>query len=263
MKGLEDRLGVRLLARTARSVSTTQAGEELLRTLRPALEDIQTGLQVLKAKRETISGLVRLTMVKQAAESVIRPTLGVFMNRYPDIEIEISVDDSFTDVVASRFDAGIRFGGQVEKDMVAIQVGPDARAAVVASPAYLATHGAPQNPRDLVEHRCINYRLASGVGLYAWRFREARRPLEVRVQGSLVFNDGDLIEAAALDGHGIAYLFEHKVSEHLASGRLVRLLETWCPPFSGYHLYYPSRKQTPPALKALIAHLRWPLASRP
>ena len=264
MKGLEERLGVRLLARTTRSVSTTQAGEELLHTLRPALEDIQSSLQALGAKRESIAGTVRLTMVKQAATSVMRPMLVNFLKTYPDIQVEISIDDGFTDLVTSKFDAGIRFGEQVERDMIAVRVGPDTRAAVVASPEYLTRHGRPKHPRELAQHRCINYRLKSAGGLYAWTFQEEGRRLDIRVQGTLVFNDGDLIEAAALDGHGIAYLFEHQLEDHLTNGRLVRLLEEWCPPFPGYYLYYPSRRQTPPALKALIKCLRWsPSSSSP
>jgi DNA-binding transcriptional LysR family regulator len=264
MKGLEERLGVRLLARTTRSVSTTQAGEELLHTLRPALEDIHASLQALGAKRESIAGTVRLTMVKQAATSVMRPMLVDFLKTHPDIQVEISIDDGFTDLVASKFDAGIRFGEQVERDMIVVRVGPDTRAAVVASPEYLRLHGLPKHPRELAQHRCINYRLKSAGGLYAWTFQEDGRRLDIRVQGPLVFNDGDLIEAAALDGHGIAYLFEDQLEDHLASGRLVRLLEEWCPPFTGYYLYYPSRRQTPPALKALMECLRWsPSSSSP
>ncbi|QSQ19059.1 LysR family transcriptional regulator [Pyxidicoccus parkwayensis] len=256
MKALEQRLGVRLLSRTTRSVATTEAGEELLRTLRPAFDDIAAGLEHLGTKRAKPAGTVRLTMIKQAAVSLIRPMLPGFLATYPDIQVEVDIDDGFTDIVAQRFDAGIRFGEQVAKDMVAVRVGPDIRAAVVASPAYLAARPAPRTPRELASHRCINYRLATARSLYAWEFEEDGRRFKVRVEGSLVFNDGDLIEAAVLDGHGIGYLWEPQVTAHIASGRLVRLLEEWCPPLPGFFLYYPSRRQTPPALAAFIQALR-------
>ncbi len=257
MRSLEERLGMALLSRTTRSVATTEAGEELLRSLRPAFEDIDAGLARLGAKRSTPCGTVRLTMVKHAAMSVVRPALPAFLAAYPDIKVEVHVHDGFTDIVAERFDAGIRFGEKVAKDMVAVRVGPDVRAAVVASPAYLAKHAAPRSPRELTGHPCINYRLTTAGSIYAWEFRERGRRLDVRVDGPLVFNDGDLLEAAVLDGHGIAYVFEHAIAQHLESGRLVRLLEKWCPPMPGFYLYYPSRRQTSPALAALVSALRY------
>jgi DNA-binding transcriptional LysR family regulator len=257
MRSLEERLGMALLSRTTRSVATTEAGEELLRSLGPAFEDIDAGLARLGAKRSTPCGTVRLTMVKHAAMSVVRPALPAFLAAYPDIKVEVHVHDGFADIVAERFDAGIRFGEKVAKDMVAVRVGPDVRAAVVASPAYLAKHAAPRTPRELTRHRCINYRLATAGSIYAWEFRERGRKLEVRVDGPLVLNDVDLLEAAALDGHGIAYIFEHSIAQHLASGRLVRMLEKWCPPMPGFYLYYPSRRQTSPALAALVRALRY------
>lgn len=256
MRALEERLGVRLLNRTTRSVATTEAGEELLRSLRPAFDEIKAGVSVLGGKRDTPSGTVRLTMTRQAARSIIEPVLPGLMARYPDIRIEVDIDDGFTDIVASRFDAGIRFGESLEQDMIALRVGPDVRAALVASPAYLAAYGAPESPRALEAHRCINYRLVSAGALHAWAFQEEGRRSEVRVDGVLIFNDGDLIVNAALDGLGIAYVFDDQVAGHLASGRLVRLLDSWCVTFPGYYLYYPSRRHTPPALAVLIAALQ-------
>ncbi|WP_047855924.1 LysR family transcriptional regulator [Archangium gephyra] len=256
VQALEQRLGVRLLSRTTRSVSTTEAGEALLGTLRTAFADIDTRLAVLREGRTRLAGTLRLTMVKHAAMSLIRPMLPGFLSAHPDVRVELDVNDRFVDIVSHRFDAGIRFGEQVAKDMIAVRVGPEVRAAVVASPGYLAARRAPRTPRELHEHRCINYRLGTTGGLYAWEFQERGRRLEVRVDNTLVFNDGDLMVAAALDGQGIAYVFEHQVANHLAEGRLVRLLEKWCPPFPGYYLYHPSRRQTPPVLAAFIQALR-------
>jgi len=263
MKALEARLGVRLLARTTRSVGTTAAGEELLGTLRSAFADIDTGLALLGTRRDTPSGTVRITMGRLALP-MVQPKLADFLAAYPEIQVEININDRFVDIVAERFDAGIRFGEQVDKDMVAVRVGPDVRVAVVASPAYLAHQPAPESPRELGIHRCINYRLPSTGALYAWQFAQDGRRLEVRVEGPLVFNDADLIRLAALDGLGIAYLFEEHVRAELADGRLVRVLETWCPPEPGFYLYYPARGQLPPALAALVDALRWrqPSASR-
>lgn len=256
MRVLEERLGVRLLARTTRRVATTEAGERLLQTLRPALEDIGTGLAGLSGLRDKPAGTIRITSVRYAYTSILWPVLRTFLPTFPDVRVEISIDDGFADVVAARFDAGIRFGEQVAKDMIAVRIGPDMRAAVVASPAYLADHPAPLSPHDLAQHRCVNYRLATGGGLYRWRFAKNGRPLEVRVEGPLVFNDGDAILQAALDGQGLAYMFEGMVDGPLADGRLVRVLADWCPAFPGYYLYYPSRRQTPPALAALVDALR-------
>lgn len=260
MKALEARLGVRLLARTTRSVGTTAAGEELLGTLRSAFADIDTGLALLGTRRDTPSGTVRITMGRLAL-AVVQPKLAGFLAAYPDIQVEIDVDDRFVDIVAERFDAGIRFGEQVDKDMIAVRIGPDVRVAVVASPAYLARQPAPRTPRELGAHRCINYRLPSTGALYAWQFAQKGRRLEVRVDGPLVSNDADLMRLAALDGLGVAYLFEEHVRAELADGRLVRLLENWCPAEPGFYLYYPGRRQLAPALGALIDVLRWPQAS--
>ncbi|MDF5719118.1 MAG: LysR family transcriptional regulator [Rhizonema sp. PD37] len=256
MKALEDRLGLRLLARTTRSVSTTEVGERLLKTLRPALEDISAELTALSGLRDKPAGSVRITTFKQAATTVVWPVLPGFLKQHPDIRVEITIDDGLTDIVASRYDAGIRFGEQIAKDMIAVRVGPDVRAAIIASPAYFADYPVPNTPQDLAGHRCINYRLKTAGGLYPWEFEKDGRSFQVRVDGPLIFNDGDLILAAALAGQGIAYLYEDQIADHVAEGRLIQVLAEWCPTFPGYYLYYPSCRQTPPALTALINALR-------
>lgn len=260
IKALEARLGVRLLARTTRSVAATQAGEQLLVSLGPALRDIDAAVSRVGEAGEQPSGLLRLTMIKQAATSLVRPMLPGFLAQYPKVRVEIAIDDAFSDIVAHRFDAGIRFGAHVEKDMVAVRLGPDLRATVVASPTYLADHPPPRSPGELAGHRCIAYRLPTSGSLHAWRFARNGRPLDVPVSGPLILDDADMIAMAALDGVGLAYLFEDQVSGHLASGRLVRVLEDWCPASPGYHLYHLGRRQMPPALRVFIDTLR---ASRP
>ena len=257
MKGLEARLKVRLLSRTTRSVSTTEAGDMLLRSLRPALEDIAAGLAKAGALGGVPSGTVRLTATKNAVTAVVMPVLPAFLAAHPDVRVELIVDDTLTDIVAGRFDAGIRFGTIVEKDMIAVRVGRDMRRAVVAAPSYFAENPPPTTPRDLSTHRCIRYRLVKAGGLYAWEFEEDGRPLEVRVDGPLVFNDTDLMRQAAIAGMGIAYVYEDDAIEDIRAGRLTRILEDWCPLLPGYFLYHPSRRQTPPALAALMAALRF------
>jgi DNA-binding transcriptional LysR family regulator len=256
IRTLEERMGVRLLARTTRSVSPTEAGERLLGSLRPAFDEIERELTGLAALQGKPSGTIRITTFKHAALTVLWPKLSPLMTTYPDVEVEVSVDEGLTDIVASRFDAGIRLGEQVEKDMIAVKVGPSIRMAVVGSPAYFSDRALPQSPRDLGEHVCINYRQASAGGLYAWEFEKGGVPVEVRVTGRLVFNDTELMLAAALEGAGIAYAFEDQVAPHLANGSLVRVLEDWCPAFPGYHLYYPSRRQLTPAFALLVDALR-------
>ncbi|HEV2159538.1 LysR family transcriptional regulator [Bradyrhizobium sp.] len=257
LKALEERLGVRLLSRTTRSVSTTEAGETLLRSLRPALDEISSGVSALGALRGKPSGTVRVTATKHAVSSVVMPVLPRFLASHPDIRLDIIVDDNLTDIVADRIDAGIRFGDIVEKDMIAVRIGPDIRMAVVGAPSYFADHPVPKTPRDLAAHRCINYRHVRSGGLYAWDFEEKGRPLEVRVEGPLVFNNAELTREAALAGQGIAYVYADEVAADVQAGRLKRILEKWCPIFPGYYLYHPSRRQTPPALAALIAALRY------
>src|SRR5579862_51984 len=241
MKALEERLGVRLLSRTTRSVSTTEAGEALLRSVRPALEDIANGLMTVGAMRDRPSGTVRITATKHAVTTVIMPTLAGFLAAYPDVHVELVVEDALIDIVSSRFDAGIRFGELVEKDMIAVRVGPNLQMAVVGAPSYFAGHPPPRTPRDLARHRCINYRNLRSGGLQPWEFEEKGRPFELRVDGPLSFTNGDLILDAALAGHGVAYAYLDTVTAHVAAGRLTRVLDKYCQPFPGYYLYHPSR----------------------
>ena len=257
MRSLEDRLGLRLLARTTRKVSTTEAGERLLRTLRPAFEDISAELTALSELRDKPSGTVRITTFKHAATSILSPMLPGFLETYPDIRVEITIDEGLTDIVSSRYDAGIRFGEKVAKDMIAVRISSEVRWATVGSPAYFAHHPIPKTPQDLAEHCCINYRFITSGSLYPWEFERDGRSFQVRVDGSLIFNDSDLILAAALAGQGIGYLLEdHQIVELVAEGQLIQVLAEWCPIVSGYYLYHPNRRQIPPVLAALIGALR-------
>lgn len=257
IRALEARLGLRLLTRTTRSVAPTEAGERLLRTLGPAFEGIDSTLAALSELREKPSGTIRVTAGEHAADTILWPTLERFLPDYPDITVEIAVDNGMTDIVAERYDAGVRLGEQVAKDMVAVRIGPDLRMAVVGAPSYFARRPRPKAPQDLTAHTCINLRLPTLGGLYAWEFEKAGRELRVRVEGQLVFNGGALILKAATAGFGLAYLPEDRVRARLADGRLVRVLADWCPPFSGYHLYYPSRRQPTPAFALLVNALRY------
>ena len=257
VRRLEGRLGVRLLARTTRSVSPTEAGERLLRALRPALDEIDAGLAGLSELRDKPAGTIRVTAGRHAAETLLWPALARLLPEYPDIVVEICVDEALTDIVAERFDAGIRLGEQVAKDMIAVRIGPEMRMAVVAAPAYLAGRKPPRTPHDLAGHSCINYRFPTLGGLYAWEFEKNGRELKVRVEGPLILNDTALAIEAALAGLGLAYLPEDRAAPHLADGRLVELLADWSPPFPGYHLYYPSRRQPSPAFALLVETLRY------
>lgn len=257
IRRLETRLGLRLLNRTTRSVSPTEAGERLLRTLRPALDDIDAGIAALSAVREKPAGTLRITSGDHAARTILWPALAPLLRAYPDIKVEIAVDTALTDIVAERYDAGVRLGEQVARDMIAVRIGPDMRMAVVGAPAYLSGLRPPETPQDLADHDCINLRLPTLGGLYAWEFEKDGRELRVRVDGQLVFNDIALVLDAALAGFGLAYLPEDQVAPHLAAHRLIRLLEPWCPPFSGYHLYYPSRRQQSPAFALMVDALRY------
>ena len=256
MKALEERLGLQLLARTTRKVSTTEAGSRLLQTLRPAFEDISTALIALSDLRDKPAGTLRITMPRHAAISVVWPMMPDFLAAHPDIRIEMTIDEGLTDIIESRYDAGIRFGEKVAKDMVAVRVSHDLRWAVVGSPAYFTNHPLPNTPQDLVEHRCINYRFATSEGLYLWEFEQDGRLFQIRVDGNLIFNDGELILAAALAGQGLGYLLEDQITAHVTEGRLIRVLPEWCPAASGYYLYHPNRRQTPSALAALVNALR-------
>jgi DNA-binding transcriptional LysR family regulator len=257
MRRLEARLGLQLLARTTRRVAPTEAGERLAETLRPAFDDIDAKLAALTELRARPAGMVRITASKHAAQMVLWPALERLLPEYPDISVEVSVDSALTDIVAERFDAGIRLGEQVAKDMIAVRIGPELRMAVVGSPAYFATRKAPKTPQELTQHACINLRMRSSGGLYAWEFEKAGRELNVRVSGQLAFNDTDMVVRAALAGFGLAFLMEDHVAAMIADGRLIRVLDSWSPPFSGYHLYYPSRRQQTPAFSVLLDALRY------
>ena len=257
IRRLETRLGLRLLTRTTRSVATTQAGERLIETLRPALADIDGRLAALTALREKAAGTIRITTGEQAAERILLPALTRLLPHYPDIKVELSIDYGLTDIVAERFDAGVRLGEQVAKDMIAVPISPELRMAVVGSPAYLAAHPAPKVPQQLSDHICINLRLPTRGGLYAWEFERGARKLNVRVDGQLVFNTAGLIVQAAVAGMGLACLPQDAVKREIEDARLVRVLGDWCPPFPGYHLYYPSRRQQSPAFALLVEALRY------
>jgi DNA-binding transcriptional LysR family regulator len=254
---LEQRLGVRLISRTTRSLSLTDAGERMLQSLRPAFDHIDSEIATVAALRDKPTGVIRLTTFRHAARTVLWPVISTFLKEYPDVEVELSVDEGLTDIVASRVDAGIRIGEQVQKDMVAVRIGPDLRMAVVGSPAYFAHRGIPQTPRDLENHQGVSYRQTTGGGLYAWEFERGGEEIAVRMNGPLVMNDGEMLEEAALDGLALAYTFESQVAKYIADGRLVRVLEDWCQPFTGYHLYYPSRRQHTAAFALLVEALRY------
>src|SRR5437660_8819467 len=252
IRGLEERLGLRLLTRTTRSVSPTEAGERLLHTIGPRFEEIETELAALSELREKPAGTIRITATDYAAETILWPKLTKFLRQYPDIRVEIVVDYGLTDIVAQRYDAGVRSGEQVAKDMIAVRIGPDMRSAVVGAPSYFSKRPMPKKPQELTEHNCINLRLPTRGGLYAWEFEKGKRQLKVHVEGQLVFNGTAQLLTAALAGFALAYVPEDLARPYLAKGRLKRVLEDWCPPFSGYHLYYPSRRQLTPAFALVV-----------
>ena len=257
VRRLEAGLGLRLLTRNTRSVAPTEAGERLIETLRPAFDEIDAKLAALSELREKPAGTIRITTSRNAAEAILWPCLARLLPHYPDIKVELSIDAALTDIVAERFDAGVRLGEQVAKDMIAVRIGPDMRMAVVGAPAYFADHPAPKTPHDLTRHACINLRLPTSGGLYAWEFEKDGRALNVRVDGQLVLNDGYLILKAAAEGAGLACVLEDYAAPLIADGRLVRVLADWCPPFAGFHLYYPSRRQQAPAFALLVEALRY------
>ncbi|MGU3541101.1 LysR family transcriptional regulator [Methylobacterium sp. A54F] len=257
VRGLEARLGLRLLTRTTRSVAPTEAGERLLRTVAPRILEIAAELDALTAMREKPAGTIRITAGEHAAKTLLMPALTRLLPDYPDIVVEVVTDNGLTDIVAERCDAGVRLGEQVEKDMVAVRIGPDMRMAVVGAPGYLAGRAKPRGPHDLTEHRCINLRLPTRGGIYAWEFEKGDREVRVRVEGQAVLNSTALILEAALGGLGLAYLPEDRVRPHIEAGRLRRVLADWCAPFPGYHLYYPSRRQPAPAFALLVEALRF------
>jgi DNA-binding transcriptional LysR family regulator len=256
IRELEARLGVRLLTRTTRSVSPTEAGERLLHTVGPRLEEIEAELAALGELREKPAGTIRITATDYAADTILWPKLAKFLRDYPDIKVEITIDYGLIDIVAQRFDAGVRAGEQVAKDMIAVRIGPDMRMAVLGAPSYFRKRSEPKKPQDLIGHNCINLRLPTHGGLYAWEFEKGARELKVRVEGQLVFNGTFQMLNAALGGFGLAYVPEDLVQPHLAKGRLKRVLEDWCQLYSGYHLYYPSRRQPSAAFALLVDALR-------
>jgi DNA-binding transcriptional LysR family regulator len=257
IRGLESRLGLRLLTRTTRSVSPTQAGERLLETVAPRFDEIEAELDALTELRDKPAGTIRISAGEHAVKSVLWPALVKFLPQYPDIKVEISTEHALIDIVAQRYDAGVRSGEQVAKDMIAVRIGPDMRMAVVGAPSYFAKRPAPKTPQDLTEHNCINLRLPTYGGLYAWEFEKGGRELKVRVEGQLVLNSTGRMLEAALAGFGLAYVPEDAAQPHLDTGSLKRALEDWCPPYSGYHLYYPSRRQPSAAFALLVEALRY------
>jgi len=257
VREFETRLGVRLLARTTRSVAPTEAGERLLQIAGPRLAEIEAELQAVSELRSKPAGTIRITATAYAADAILLPKLAKLLGRHPDIKVEITIDYGLTDIVAERFDAGVRSGEQVAKDMIAVRIGPDTRMAVVGTPSYFRERSEPKRPQDLIGHNCINLRLATRGGLYAWEFEKAGRELKVRVEGQLVCNTTAQMLNAALTGLGLAYVPEGLANQHLARGRLRRVLDDWCAPYSGYHLYYPSRRQSSAAFALVVEALRY------
>lgn len=257
IRTLEERLGLRLLARTTRRVAPTTAGERLLRDVGPQFEKIESALAALSELREKPSGTIRITANDHAADTILWPKLAKFLPKYPDITVELIVEQGLTDIVAQHFDAGVRFGEQVAGDMIAVRIGPDTRFAVVGAKSYFAKRSVPKVPKDLIAHNCINVRLPTFGGLYPWDFEKGNRDLKVPVEGQLAFNTTPQMIKAALAGFGLAYVPEDLVLPHIARGRLKRVLEDWCPPYSGYYLYYPSRRQQTPAFALLVDLLRY------
>jgi DNA-binding transcriptional LysR family regulator len=257
IRDLETRLGLRLLTRTTRSVSPTEVGERLITTVGPRLEEVERELGSLRELRDRPSGTIRITSTDYATDTLLWPRLVPFLRRYPDIKVELITDYGLTDIVAERYDAGVRSGEQIAKDMIAVRIGPDISMAVVGAPAYFKNHSAPKLPQDLVHHRCINLRLPTHGGLYPWEFDKANRELRVRVEGQVTFNGTPQMLNAALAGFGLAYLPEDLARPYIDKGRLKRVLADWCQPYTGYHLYYPSRRQPSTAFALMVDALRY------
>ena len=262
IRGLETRLGVRLLNRTTRSVAPTDAGTRLLERLQPAMAEFDAAVADLKATRGTPSGLLRINCPRTAAIHVLRPLIGPFLKAYPEITLDIVTEEKLVDIVATRFDACIRLGEKVEQDMVAVKLGGELEMLVVGSPDYFAQHGKPKSPRDLKAHRCLNTRWPTDGSLYRWEFERGAEELEAAVTGPLIVNEPELAVQAAVDGVGLAFLFRYQVQAALAAGKLVAVLKEWTPPFPGFYLYYPSRRQMPPALRAFVDFIGRPARSR-
>ncbi|MER9344161.1 LysR family transcriptional regulator [Mesorhizobium sp. M0601] len=256
IKELEARLGVRLLTRTTRSVAPTEAGERLFQSLVPRFEEIEADLASLVTFRDKPSGTVRITLSDHALQTTVWPKLQPLLGDYPDLCVELYSDNGLKNIVEERFDAGVRLGESIDRDMIAVRIGPDWRLVAVASPEYFSRHPVPTAPQDLVDHDCINMRQATFGGLYAWEFARDGRDLRVRVEGQLTFNSSIPMIEAAISGFGIAYVPENLVSQHIAKGCLRLVLDDWSPPFAGYHLYYPSRRQLSPAMAVIVEALR-------
>jgi DNA-binding transcriptional LysR family regulator len=257
IKKLEERLGLRLLTRTTRSVSPTEAGQRLIRSLAPRIEEIETEIDQLMEIRDRPSGTVRITLSDHALHSFVWPKLCPVLNDYPDIKVELDTDNGFRNIVEDRFDAGVRLGESIDKDMVAVRIGPDWRLVAVAAPSYLATRSVPMSPQDLVGHNCINHRQSRSGGVYIWEFEQGDKELRVRVDGQLTFSSSYAMIDAAANGYGIAYLPENLVQKDIASGRLVQVLDAWSPRFPGYYLYYPNKRQNSPAFRIIVDALRY------
>ena len=256
MRGLEERLGIGLLTRTTRSVSATEAGERLLRTVGPRFEEVEAELAALNELRQKPAGTIRITAGDHPAVTILYPKLAKVLSKYPDVKVEINMEGGLIDIAAQRYDAGVRLGEQVARDMVSVRIGPDVRFAVVGTKSYFAKHAIPKMPQDLVGHSCINLRLPTHGGLWAWEFERNGRELKVRVDGQLIFNNIFQVRDAVLDGFGLAYIPEDLAQPYLSKGQLVWVLEEWSPPWSGYHLYYPSRRQSSPAFALIVDALR-------
>jgi DNA-binding transcriptional LysR family regulator len=257
MRRLEAKLGLRLLTRTTRSVAPTEAGERLIATLRPALDEIDDKLASLTELRERPAGTVRITSSAHAARAVLWPVIDRLTAENPDIHVEVSIESGLVDIVSGRFDAGVRLGERLDQDMIAVPISPKLRMAAFAAPSYLERHGTPLTPYDLAKHNCISLRMATSGGLYAWEFERDGKELKVKTEGQLVFNDAGMIVTAALAGRGIAFTVEGHVARYFTDGSLVRILEDWCEPFDGYYLYYPSRRQPSPAFSLVLDGLRY------
>jgi len=257
IRGLEERLGVRLLTRTTRSVAPTDAGETLIASIGPRFDQIETDLVALTDRRDRVAGTLRITAGEHALSSTLWPLLKPFLKAWPDVNIELTTDNTLTDIVNDRFDAGVRLGDQIARDMVAVRIGPDWRMVVVGAPDYFAVQGKPETPTDLQQHCCINMRLPTHGGVYPWEFSRDDQQIRIRVEGQLIFNNLNARVEAAIAGLGLAYVPEDCVSEAVATGTLVKVLDAWCEPFSGYHLYYPSRKQHTAAFARLLDAVRW------
>ncbi|WP_369856032.1 LysR substrate-binding domain-containing protein [Candidatus Thalassolituus haligoni] len=258
IRGLEAHLGIRLLHRTTRSVSPTDAGQRLLERIAPHFNDIDAEIAAISALRDKPAGSVRISASDNVAQSLLWPRLAPVLRQYPDIQLEINIDFALTNIVERRLDAGVRLGEQLEKDMIAVPISPAVRMAAIASPGYFQRNPIPQVPQDLLMHNCINFRLPTYGGLYAWEFEKDGRELNIQVKGQLTCNTSQQVVAAALDGTGIGFLTEDTAIQFLREGKLIRVLEDWCPPFSGYHLYYPNRREPTPAFQIVVEALRWP-----